>query len=434
MLTLQWLEQPEADPGPFAGDPTPWQTLQVGRIPLRRPALIRLVAAQATMLPRFQRLLAELRQLLTQMADEPLAPPWSGPLLPAALGANLLEVVLADGHTPVSPQPRWQQALAGGGRAWVLPLLPAEPRTAYETLPSELQRSNIAFWHGEAMAELALTLLARAGVSDLDRRLFISYRRSETQALANQLFAALTARNVSVFLDTVSVEPGVDFQTRLFEQLADQSMLLALQSASFSHSTWTRQEVEFAVANGLPLLILRLPGLDKSDLLPGSRAGEQLDLEPADLQPGELQAGGQGPGPLLSAEALERFMAAILRVHDLELVGQLGQMRQRTLEALRRHGISGRLAQAGVAIHGGGSPPRWSLVPCARPPGIAELYAASSFAEPGHGRQRVVVGRAGSLPLERRQQMDWAIDGRNVQYCDITMLDALIAQLEGPQP
>ena len=37
MLTLQWLEQPEADPGPFAGDPTPWQTLQVGRIPLRRP-------------------------------------------------------------------------------------------------------------------------------------------------------------------------------------------------------------------------------------------------------------------------------------------------------------------------------------------------------------------------------------------------------------
>jgi hypothetical protein len=389
MLSLQWLEQPEADPGPFAGDPTPWQTLQVGRIPLRRPALIRLVAAQATMLPRFQRLLAELRQLLTQMADEPLAPPWSGPLLPAALGANLLEVVLADGHTPVSPQPRWQQALAGGGRAWVLPLLPAEPRTAYETLPSELQRSNIAFWHGEAMAELALTLLARAGVSDLDRRLFISYRRSETQALANQLFAALTARNVSVFLDTVSVEPGVDFQTRLFEQLADQSMLLALQSASFSHSTWTRQEVEFAVANGLPLL---------------------------------------------SAEALERFMAAILRVHDLELVGQLGQMRQRTLEALRRHGISGRLAQAGVAIHGGGSPPRWSLVPCARPPGIAELYAASSFAEPGHGRQRVVVGRAGSLPLERRQQMDWAIDGRNVQYCDITMLDALIAQLEGPQP
>jgi hypothetical protein len=221
----------------------------------------------------------------------------------------------------------------------------------------------------------------------------------------------------------------VDFQTRLFEQLADKSMVLALQSASFSQSKWTRQEVEFAVANGQPLLILRLPGLSKSDVLPGSRAGEQLDLEPADLL-----AAGDGPGPLLSAEALERFTEAIVRVHDLELVGQLRQIRQRTLEALRRHGISGRPAAAGVAIHGGGSPPRWSLVPCARPPGIAELHAASSCAEPGHGHQRVVVGRAGSLPLERRQQMDWAIDGRNVQYCDVTMLDALIAQLEGPQP
>ena len=39
--------------------------------------------------------------------------------------------------------------------------------------------------------------------------------------------------------------------------------------------------------------------------------------------------------------------------------------------------------------------------------------------------QRIVVGHTGSLPANRRHQIDWAIQGRNVSYCDVTMLDAL---------
>ena len=52
-------------------------------------------------------------------------------------------------------------------------------------------------------------ILARAGVTSVDRRVFISYRRVETEPIAGQLFESLTRLNFGVFLDTVSVDPGV---------------------------------------------------------------------------------------------------------------------------------------------------------------------------------------------------------------------------------
>lgn len=431
MLILQWLDQPEPEPpDPTAPAPPPalWQTLEVGAIPLRRPVLIRLVPARGAVVPRLRRLLDQLRHLLATMACGPLAQPCLEPLRPPLDAANLLEVVLADGQTAVALQPRWEQTLARAERGWVLPILPAAPASAWKSLPPILQQRNIAFWHGEEMEELALTLLARAGVTDLDRRVFISYRRLDTAPMAQQLFDALSRRNISVFLDTVSVEPGVDFQSRLFEQLADKSMVVVLQSPQFSQSAWARKEVEYAIANALSLLIVRLPGLADGDLLPGIGAGDQLDLQDADLR-----ANPSGEPVALNDPALKRLVETILRLHDLQLVARLGSMRRRTLEALERHGQQPGLSGLDAAIHLG-SPPRWSLVPTSRPPGIAELHAASRCADPGHGPQRIVVGHAGCLPVERRQQMDWAIEGRNVQYCDVTMLDTLITTLRLDQP
>lgn len=438
MLTLQWQEQPESEPQQegaaaagmsAAADSALWQTLQLGAIPLRRPVLIRLVAAHAAVLPRLQRLLDQLQKLLTAMACEPLGQPQALPLVEPSPEANLLEVVVADGHTPVALQPRWERTLARPERSWLLPLLPATPPTAPQSLPPRLQQPNIAFWHGEAMDGLALTLLARAGVSDLDRRVFISYRRADTEPMAQQLFDALTRRNVSVFLDTVSVEPAVDFQGRLFEQLADKSMVVVLLSKGFNQSAWTRKEVEFAIDNELSLLILCLPGLSDKDLLPAARRGDYLNLDQEDLRAAEDNE------PLaLQPQALTRLVQDILCLHDLQLVARLGSMRRRTMEALERHGQQPRLSLEDAAIHLGGQPPRCSLVPSARPPGITELHDASTRSGSGHGPLRIVVGHAGSLPAERRQQMDWAIDGRNVQYCDVSMLDTLIATLELDQP
>jgi len=427
MLTLQWLDHPEA---PESDPAQRWNTLQVRGIPLQRPVLIRLSLAQASMLERQRSLLQGLSRLLVRMASLRQRPaPKLARLQAPDAATQLLEVVLADGHAPVAMQPRWQSLLSAGERAWILPLLPARPLTAWQTLPEPLQKLNIAFWHGSDLEDLALTVLARAGVSDLDRRVFISYRRADTEPMAQQLFEALSRRNVSVFLDTVSVEPAVDFQARLFEQLADHSMVVVLHSSTFSHSTWARQEVEYALAHRLSLMIVRLPGLAAGDVLRVSRRGDQMDLQADDLR-----AVAPGRPAALKASGLKRLVNTILRVHDVEMIRRLKGIRRRSQMALRRHGLSVQPGRAGAAIHVQGAATGFSLLPTVRPPDVVDLHAASTGDSASHAPLRIVVGHAANLPAERRALMDWAVDGRNVQYCDVAMLDTVIAQLNGSTP
>jgi hypothetical protein len=102
-------------------------------------------------------------------------------------------------------------------------------------------------------------------------------------------------------------------------------------------------------------------------------------------------------------------------------------MRQRTLAALQRHGLTPVPQSDDACLHiaDGLGQPRYSLVAADRPPGFSELHVASTRGSHHHGAQRIVVGHTGSLPADRRRQIDWAIQGRNVSYCDVTMLDAL---------
>jgi hypothetical protein len=412
MLTLQWQDQPGAQL---------WQTLHTASPLANRPVVIHLGLSSAAVGEAMQRLVDRIRALLVQMGAPATALPLPEALANGPADAFRLEAILGDGVTPVAAEPRLLQAAASLlDTVWALPLLPAEPaNAASNTLPPELRRQHTAFWHGDAIEELALTVLARAGVTSLDRRVFISYRRVDTKPMADQLFDALSRLNYSVYLDTVSTHPGLDFQNQLFEHLADKSMVVVLQSASFQESQWTMAEVEFALRHNLSLLILRFP--DAKDSLAGCRAGDQLMLELDDLDP------NQGPPFALTSGALVRVVNRINRVHDLELVARRFDMHKRTLEALQRQGLNPLPHSGDVCLHIADAlgQARFSLVPAERPPGFYELHEASTRTTDRHGDQRVVVGNTGSLPAGRRRQMDWAIQGRNVRYCDVTMLDGL---------
>ena len=416
MLILQWQDQPGAEQ---------WQTLRTTSPLANRPVVIHLGLASDTLANAMGRLVTGITKLLEQMG----AP--ATPLLqPEALDngpsdAFRLEAIVGDGVTPIVPEPRMVEAAASLlDTVWALPLLPAEPADAVsKTLPPELRGQHTVFWHGEAIETLALTVLARSGVSSLDRRVFISYRRIDTEPMANQLFAALSRLNYSVFLDTVSTHPGLDFQNQLFEHLADKSMVVVLQSDRFQESRWALAEVEFALRHDLSLLILRLP--QAQEPLPGSRAGDQLLLLTEDLEP------IHGPPFALSTEVVKRVVERINLVHDRELVARRVAMRQRTLDALQRQGLKPELNKGDACLHIADAQgrPRYSLVPADRPPGFAELHDASTRSTDHHGVERVVVGYTGSLPPSRRRQLDWAIQGRNVRYCDVTLLDRLCQQI-----
>jgi hypothetical protein len=88
------------------------------------------------------------------------------------------------------------------------------------------------------------------------RRVFISYRRSETQSVAIQLYETLDRRGFDAFLDTVSIRPGEPFQEVLWQRLADTDVIVLLDSPGFMQSRWTTEEL--ARANSTNIQILQL--------------------------------------------------------------------------------------------------------------------------------------------------------------------------------
>lgn len=78
------------------------------------------------------------------------------------------------------------------------------------------------------------------------RKVFISYRRTDSTAVANQLFDVLTRRNFDVFLDSYVIRGADNFQEELFHRMSDCDVLVQLNTNDFKNSKWCRAEVEMA--------------------------------------------------------------------------------------------------------------------------------------------------------------------------------------------
>lgn len=107
---------------------------------------------------------------------------------------------------------------------------------------------------------LASVLLEGLGLLRKSRRLFVSYRRVETQGIAIQLYELLDAQGFDVFLDSHSIRPGEPFQEVLWHRLADTDVVVLLDSPGFLDSRWTEEELARANSTNLQILQLIWPG------------------------------------------------------------------------------------------------------------------------------------------------------------------------------
>lgn len=103
-------------------------------------------------------------------------------------------------------------------------------------------------------------ILQLGGLLSAKPRIFISYVRAETQALADQIHDHLGRKGFEVFLDRFSVKPGIDFQIKLIEELSRMGSVLLLESPGILKSHWVRHEINFAKSHRLGLMSLGLPG------------------------------------------------------------------------------------------------------------------------------------------------------------------------------
>ena len=97
------------------------------------------------------------------------------------------------------------------------------------------------------------------------RRVFISYKRSDSSAVANQLFDALSRQHFDVFMDTYSIRGAADFQAELHHRITDSDVLVQLNSPHFKDSKWCLEEISEANARRVGVLQINWPGVNPGD-------------------------------------------------------------------------------------------------------------------------------------------------------------------------
>lgn len=100
------------------------------------------------------------------------------------------------------------------------------------------------------------------------RRVFISYKRTDSTAVANQLYDVLSRHQFDVFLDSYAIRGSADFQQELYHRITDSDVLIQLNTQWFMDSKWCREEIVSANMHQIGVLQINWPGVD------GGRANE----------------------------------------------------------------------------------------------------------------------------------------------------------------
>lgn len=149
----------------------------------------------------------------------------------------------------------------------ILPIAPSAPEFT-QNIPKSIRNLNGFFLNDErAVHALKNYILAFFGIVNTNRKVFISYRRVDSEELAHQLFDALTKLKYHPFLDSYSIQSGVDFQEYLRHELNDTELIVVLNTEHFNDSEFTKEEVNIANELRIPILQVKFNGAVNMDVL-----------------------------------------------------------------------------------------------------------------------------------------------------------------------
>lgn len=139
-----------------------------------------------------------------------------------------------------------------------IPIVPVVEKGVSVTaaVPGEIAHTNACLLDAddstlEALASVTLEVL---GLLHRQRRIFISYRRTDAREAALQLHDELSSRGFDVFLDTHDIRPAEAFQEMLWHRLSDCDVTVMLDTKDYFGSKWTAQELGRSQALGIQIL------------------------------------------------------------------------------------------------------------------------------------------------------------------------------------
>ena len=127
-------------------------------------------------------------------------------------------------------------------------------------IPDELSAINaISVDSVFAVGKLKCFILEFFGLLESNRKVFISYKRSDSLTLAHQLHDALVAAHYKPFLDSFSIDYGVDFQEYLRHELSDSSVFVFLNTPNYQMSQFTMEELTVCSKLQMGILEIKTP-------------------------------------------------------------------------------------------------------------------------------------------------------------------------------
>jgi hypothetical protein len=198
----------------------------------------------------------------------------------------------------------------------VIPVLASEADVQL-SIPETLRSVNAQFLDGDnGIDSLVATILEGLGLLRQQRRIFVSYRRTESRDVAVQLHDELSARGFDVFLDTHDIRPGDPFQEMLWHRLADCDVVIMLDTPGYFDSKWTVQELGRTLSKGILVLRIVWPTHLPTRLLDLS---ETVQLQTADMHEDRLV-----PEMITEvARRTERLRSRSVATRHLDLAGRM---------------------------------------------------------------------------------------------------------------
>ncbi|MGR3545996.1 MAG: toll/interleukin-1 receptor domain-containing protein [Roseovarius sp.] len=202
-----------------------------------------------------------------------------------------------------------------------VPIVPVveQGKSVTAAVPHEIAHTNACLIDAgddtlEALASVSLEVL---GLLHRQRRIFISYRRTDSREAALQLFDELSSRGFDVFLDTHDIRPAEAFQEMLWHRLSDCDVTVMLDTKDYFGSKWTAQELGRSQALGIQILRV---------IWPEHSGSRHLSLsDTVRLTPDDLDASNRLRPELLAviAKKAEALRSRSIATRHLDLVGRL---------------------------------------------------------------------------------------------------------------
>jgi len=129
---------------------------------------------------------------------------------------------------------------------------------APKQVPYDIKNIQAVIWeHGTLVPpRLLSTIFESLGILDKDRKIFISYKRTDATGVAFQLHEGLVKRGFNAFLDKIRVTSPQNIQDEITKAMEETAFILLLHSPEMHESQWITTEIIQALESNMPIVVI----------------------------------------------------------------------------------------------------------------------------------------------------------------------------------